>query len=195
MSEEKAERPEPRWLKPVTEYGPLAIFFAAYWYGDLMLATKAVVVATVIALAISYGIARRIPIMPLVTAIIVVIFGGLTILLADETFIKMKPTIVQLLFAGVLLGGIALGRQPLKLVLSGAITMRDAAWRTLTLRFALFFLVMAGVNEIVWRTQSTDFWVNFKVFGLLGITLLFSLSQAPFIARENTAAEKEGGAG
>ncbi len=190
-AENNGKKPEPKWLRPLTEYGPLAAFMGAYWYSDLMLATQAVVVATILALALAYLIARRVPMLPLVTAGLVVVFGGLTLWLKDETFIKMKPTIVQLLFAVILFGGLALGRHPLRLVLKGALTMGDAAWRTLTVRFGLFFIVMAVVNEAVWRTQSTDFWVNFKVFGILGLTLLFSFSQAPFIARATAEAEAD----
>ena len=121
--------------------------------------------------------------MPLVTAAVVGIFGGLTLWSGDEIFIKMKPTIAQLLFAAVLLGSLAIGRPVLKPLLGAAWPMDDLGVRRLSQRFAVFFLVMAALNEAVWRTQSTDVWVLFKVFGLLGLTLLFSVSQVPLMTR------------
>ena len=181
------ETASPRWLKPTTEYGPLGAFLIAYWQAGLMPATAVLIGATAIALALSVAIARRVPMMPLVTAVIVGIFGGLTLWLEDETFIKMKPTIVQALFGIVLLGGLAFGRPLLKPLLGTSWPMTDAGWRQLTLRFGIFFFVMAGLNEIVWRTQSTDFWVGFKVFGIIGLTLLFALAQVPLMQRHHLA--------
>jgi intracellular septation protein len=121
--------------------------------------------------------------MPLVTAVVVGIFGGLTLWSGDETFIKMKPTIVQALFAIALLGGLAFGRPLLKPLLKAAWPMDETGWRRLSLRFGLFFAAMGALNEVVWRTQSTDVWVMFKVFGLLGLTLLFSIAQVPLMTR------------
>jgi intracellular septation protein len=141
-----------------------------------------------VALGLSVAVARRVPLMPLVTAGIVGVFGGLTVWLQDETFIKMKPTIVQVLFAAVLFGGLALGRPLLKPLMGAAWSMDDQGWRKLTVRFALFFLAMAALNEAVWRTQSTDFWVNFKVFGILGLTLVFAFAQTPLMRRHHLAA-------
>ena len=177
------KRPAPAWLKPVTEYGPLAVFVVAYALGDLMVATAALIAATAVALILSYAMARHIPALPLVTAIIVGIFGGLTLWLQDETFIKLKPTIVQVLFAAVLFGGLLFNKPLLKKVMGAALHMDDQGWRILTLRFAVFFLVMAGLNEVVWRTQSTDIWVGFKTFGIVGLTLVFGLCQAGVIKR------------
>ena len=176
-------RPAPRWLAPLTDYGPLAVFFAAYMLADLMTATAALMVATLAALGLSFGIARRVPVMAVVTAVIVGIFGGLTLVLHDETFIKMKPTIVQLIFAAILLAGLALGRMPLKVVMGKALELDDIGWRSLSLRYALFFVAMAALNEAVWRTQSESFWVSFKVFGLAGLTVVFTLCQMPLINR------------
>ena len=176
----------PRWLTPMTDYGPLAVFFVAYLTAGLMVATGALMVATVIALVVAYVVARHIPKMALFTAILVGIFGGLTLVLQDETFIKMKPTVVQLLFALLLLGGLALGKSPLKFVMGKALDLDDAGWRILTLRFAGFFVAMATLNELVWRTQSLDFWVTFKVFGLMGLTVLFIVAQIPFLKRHAT---------
>lgn len=183
----------PRWLAPLTDYGPLAVFFAAYLLGDLMTATAALMVATVVALVLSYAIARRVPVMAVVTAAIVGIFGGLTLILNDDTFIKMKPTIVQLIFAAVLLVGLALGRSPLKVVLGKALELDDAGWRALQLRYALFFVAMAALNELVWRTQSEDLWVTFKVFGLAALTVVFTLCQMPLINRHQLPEEPKGG--
>jgi intracellular septation protein len=184
----------PRWLKPAVDYGPLAVFFAAYVTLGLMAATAALVVASLIALALAWLMERRVPLVPLVTTVIVVIFGGLTLWLQDETFIKMKPTIVQLLFAAILLVSVLVRRPVLKSLLGPMMPpMSDAAWRQFSLRYALFFVVMAGLNELVWRTQSTDFWVTFKVFGLSGLTFLFILSQIPFVGRQARRAEAEAG--
>ena len=121
--------------------------------------------------------------MPLITAVVVGVFGGLTIYLEDDTFIKMKPTIVQVAFGVILLTGLAFGRPFLKNLMGSAWAMDDEGWRKLTFRFGVFFLVMAAINEAVWRTQTTDFWVNFKVFGIIGLTLVFAMSQAPLIGR------------
>lgn len=173
----------PAWLKPATDYGPLAVFFGVYLKYGLMPATGALMAATMMALAVSLIVARRVPLMPLITAAVVGIFGGLTLWFDDDTFIKMKPTIVQAILAAVLLGGLAFGKPLLKPVMGTAWAMDEAGWRKLTLRFAVFFLAMAGLNEIVWRTQSTDFWVNFKVFGLLGLTMAFSLAQMPLLQK------------
>jgi len=178
-----AKRAEPAWLKPTTDYGPLAVFFGVYLKWGLMPATGALIAATVVALALSLIIARRVPILAVITAVVVAVFGGLTLWFDDDTFIKMKPTIVQAIIGLILLGGLAFGRALLKPVMGTAWNMDEAGWRKLSLRFALFFIAMAVLNEIVWRTQSTDFWVNFKVFGILGLTMAFSLAQMPLLNR------------
>jgi intracellular septation protein len=172
-----------RWIKPVAEYGPLFVFFLAYLKWDLLVATAALLVATAIGLAMSLAAERRLPMMPLITAAVVAVFGGLTLWLQDEVFIKMKPTIVEALFSAVLFGGLLFRRPLLKPLLGTAWPMDDTGWHRLTLRFAVFFAAMAVLNEIVWRTQSTDFWVTFKVFGLLGLTLAFAVAQAPLMQR------------
>ena len=183
---------EPKWLKPVVDYVPLAAFFVSYKYSDdLVIATMVIMAATAMAIILSLIVARRVPIMPLVTAIIIGIFGGLTIYLQDETFIKMKPTIIQFAFALILSIGLMLKRLWLKPLFGGSIAMPDRAWRTFTLRFIGFFLASAALNEIVWRTQSTDFWVNFKVFGLMGFTALFIASQIPFMNKHAHVEDKK----
>ncbi|MFQ6018425.1 MAG: septation protein A [Kiloniellaceae bacterium] len=188
-------RTSPRLLKPAVEYGPLAVFFVSYWNFGLLTATGALMAATAAALAVSLVVSRRLPWMPLITAAVVAVFGGLTLWLEDETFIKMKPTIVQGLFSAALLGGLALGRPLLKPLLGAAWPMHETGWRRLSLRFGVFFAAMAGLNEVVWRTQSTDFWVTFKVFGLVGLTLIFAVAQAPLMARHrlrDDATDKSG---
>jgi intracellular septation protein len=185
-----AHREAPRWLQPAVDYGPLAIFFVVYVGAGLMAATAAVILASLVGLALAWTIQRRVPLIALLTAAVLGVFGGLTLWFQDETFIKMKPTIVQLLFAAILAGGLALDRPLLKPLLGRMMPpMNDAAWRRFTLRYALFFVAMALLNEVVWRTQSTDVWVTFKVFGLSGLTFLFILAQMPFIARQSRLAE------
>ncbi len=183
MPDPHPTRTAPPWLKPTVDYGPLLVFLAFYLATDLLVATAALIAVTLLALVLALWIERRVPWMPVVTAAVVGVFGGLTLWSGDETFIKIKPTVAQLLFAAVLLGSLALGRPVLKPLLGAAWPMDDLGWRRLSLRFAIFFLVMAALNEAVWRTQSTDVWVLFKVFGLFGLTMLFSLAQVPLMAR------------
>jgi intracellular septation protein len=175
------------------DIGPLAVFFITYNQADLMVATGAFMAATAVALAVNYAIERRIPKMPLVTGVVVMVFGGLTLWLADETFIKLKPTIVYAAFAIVLLGGLATGRLLLKPLFEMAFKLHDEGWRILTLRWGVFFIAMAVLNEVVWRSMSTDTWVDLKVFGFLPITLLFAMTQVPLIRR--TMIEEPEGSG
>jgi intracellular septation protein len=185
----------PQWLKPTVDYGPLAVFFCTYVLSDLMTATAALIGATGVALVLSLAVARRVPMLPLVTALIVGVFGGLTLWLDDPTFIKMKPTIVQGLFSVVLLGGLAFGRPLLSPLLATAWPMDQEGWRRLTFRFAVFFAAMAALNEAVWRTQSTDLWVYYKVFGIMGLTILFAMAQAPLMKRHHLGEDADGMAG
>ncbi|MCC6983871.1 MAG: septation protein A [Bauldia sp.] len=172
-------------LKLVLELGPLGIFFFANTRAGLFWATGLFMGAVVIALAISYALTRRLPVMPVVSGIVVLVFGGLTLWLQDETFIKMKPTIVNTLFGAILLGGLAFGRSLLGYVFDSVFRLTDNGWRTLTFRWGIFFLVLAVLNEVVWRNFSTDTWVSFKVFGIMPLTLLFTFSQLPLINRES----------
>ncbi len=170
-------------LKLALDIGPLALFFAANAKFGIFTATAVFMVAVVSALLASYAMIRQWPVMPVVTAVIVVIFGGLTLVLHDDTFIKLKPTIIYTLFGGILLGGWFLDRPVLEILFDAMFRLTPEGWRKLTLRWALFFLVMAVVNEAVWRTQSTDFWVNFKVFGFMPLTLVFAALQVPLLTR------------
>ncbi len=177
------------WLKFTLELGPLALFFLVYGRLGIFAATGVLMVAASATLAVSYAMLRRFPIMPLVTAVIVVIFGSLTLILHDETLIKIKPTALYLLFGGALFVGMAIKRPLLKILFDGALRVSEEGWRRLTWRWALFFLALAALNEIVWRTQSTDLWVKFKTFGFLPLTLVFAFAQAPLIMRHEAKGE------
>lgn len=177
-------------LKLVLELGPLALFFIAYSRLGLFAATGVMMVSVVVTLGVSYALLRRIPIMPLVTAIIVVIFGSLTFYFHDETFIKMKPTVLYLLFGGALLGGLAIDRPLLPVLFDGALSVSPEGWRKLTWRWALFFVALALLNETVWRSQTTDVWVAFKTFGIMPLTILFALAQAPLVMRYEAKGEE-----
>jgi intracellular septation protein len=178
-------------VKLAIDLGPLLIFFAAYARAGIMAATAAFMVATVVALGAAYGLTRRIPILPLVTGAIVLVFGGLTLVFADDVFIKLKPTVVNALLSAALFGGLAFKRPLLKPLFEAAFQLDAAGWRVLTFRWACFFAGLAALNEIVWRSVSTDSWVTFKVFGLLPLTLLFSVAQVPFIRRHSLEPERD----
>ncbi len=173
-------------LKLVLELGPLACFFAASYKFNLQVATGVLMVGVLVALAASYALTRRLPIMPVVTAIAVVVFGGLTFYFNNPVFIKMKPTVINAIFGSVLLGGLAFGRPLLPVVLDAALHLDAAGWRKLTLRWGVFFFFLAGLNEAVWRTQSDVFWAGFKVFGTMPITLIFALLQVPLIMKHES---------
>jgi intracellular septation protein len=177
-------------LKLALELGPLALFFIAYVRMGMFAATGVMMVSVVATLTVSYALLRRIPIMPLVTAIIVIIFGSLTFYFHDATFIKMKPTALYLLFGAALLGGLAFNRPLLPVLFDGALNVSAEGWRKLTWRWALFFFAMAALNEVVWRTQSDGVWAAFKSFGVLPLTLLFALAQAPLVMRYETKGEE-----
>ena len=169
--------------KLLIDIGPLAIFFIFYTRSGLQEAIFPLMVATVIAVIISYVLERKIPIMATMGAGIVLIFGGLTIYFNDEIFIKMKPTIINAVFAIILYGGVLLKKPLLKYLLGAALKLEEEGWRILTQRWIAFFIALAVLNEIVWRTQTTDFWVNFKVFGILPITFIFTMTQFPLIKK------------
>jgi intracellular septation protein len=194
---------EKRELAPLAklalEMGPLVVFFLVNSYGDrwfgvapdrrLFLATGIFVVAVLASLAVTWTLIRKLPVMPLVSAVVVTVFGGLTLILHDDLFIKLKPTIVNTLFGAVLVWAGLTGRNVLKLVLDSVFTLTDEGWRLLTWRWAFFFFVLAAINEIVWRTQTTDFWVAFKVWGIMPLTMVFAMAQMPLIMRHDASAE------
>jgi intracellular septation protein len=188
-------------LKLALELGPLLVFFFANargeWLverfpalgnlgGPLFVATALFMVAVGVSLVVSYWLTRKLPIMPLVSGVVVFVFGALTLWLQDEVFIKMKPTIVNTLFGGVLLGGLFFGKSLLGYVFDSAFSLDDEGWRKLTLRWGVFFFVLAVLNEVVWRGFSTDTWVAFKVWGIMPLTVLFTMSQMPLIMRHST---------
>jgi intracellular septation protein len=170
-------------FKLATELGPLLVFFIANAKFHLFVATGAFMVAVLAAMIASYVVTRHVPIMALVTGVIVLVFGTLTLVLHDETFIKVKPTIIYSLFALVLGGGLLFGRSLIAVMFDQMFNLTPQGWRSLTLRWALFFFALAILNEVVWRTQTTDFWVNFKVFGVTPLTMLFAFTQMPLIKR------------
>lgn len=187
-------------LKFALELGPLLVFFFANARGEwlietfpmlaalgqpIFVATGLFMVATAISLTISWFMLRKLPIMPLISGIVVFVFGALTLWLQNETFIKMKPTIVNTLFGTILLGGLVFGKSLLGYVFDSAFKLTSEGWRKLTLRWGIFFLFLAILNEVVWRNFSTDFWVAFKVWGTMPITIAFTLSQMPMIMRHS----------
>jgi intracellular septation protein len=169
--------------KLLIDIGPLAVFFIFYTRSGLQASILPFMVATVIAVLFSYILEKKIPIMPTVGAGIVLLFGGLTIYFDNDVFFKMKPTIINVLFAVILYGGIIINKPLLKYLLGAALKLEDTGWKILTQRWIGFFIALAVLNEIVWRTQSTDMWVNFKVFGILPITFIFTMTQFPLIKK------------
>ena len=191
-------------MKLALDIGPLLLFFfansrpalfeplirpiipAAVATGDragIFVATAVFMVAIVVALVASYVLTRRLPIMAMVSAVVVVVFGGLTLFLQDELFIKLKPTIIYVLFSTILFGGIVFGKNLLAMVFDQMFHLTPEGWRKLTIRWAIFFLVLAVLNEAVWRTQSTDTWVAFKVFGVMPLTFVFAMLQMPLLKK------------
>jgi intracellular septation protein len=191
-------------LKLALDLGPLLVFFLANtrpaWFAPVLspflspellsgphagifTATAVFIPTVLITLAIAYAMTRHLPLMPLVTAIIVVVFGGATLILQDELFIKLKPTIIYILFGVVLLGGLFFNKPLLGMVFDSVFNLTPEGWRKLTIRWALFFLVLAVLNEIVWRTQTTDTWVAFKVFGVVPLTFIFAAAQYPLLTK------------
>jgi len=199
-------------LKLALDLGPLLLFFFANakpalfepWIAPLIpdavatgeragifVATAVFMAAIVAALIVSYALTRRLPMMPLVSAVIVVVFGGATLIFQNETFIKLKPTIIYLLFAGTLFGGLIFRKPLLAMVFDQMFHLSEEGWRKLTIRWALFFVALAVLNEIVWRTQSTDTWVAFKVFGVMPLTFIFAALQYPLLMKYDASPKDE----
>lgn len=170
-------------IKLVLEIGPLFVFFIVNARADIFTGTAFFMGAMVISLALSWFLLKRIAVMPLVSGILVLAFGGLTLLFHDEMFIKLKPTIINTMFGVALLGGLFFKQTLLRYVFGDVYKLQDEGWRVLTLRWGLFFMALAVVNEVVWRTQTTDFWVAFKVWANMPITILFAASQLPVITK------------
>jgi intracellular septation protein len=204
MSAEPATSRQNPLAKLALEMGPLVLFFAANsrpeWFRPLvgavlgpeivagpkapiLIATAVFMAAMLISLAFAWFLHRKLPVMPLVTGAVVLVFGSLTLILQDDLFIKLKPTIVNTLFGTILLGGLAFGKPLLPYVLESVFHLDDEGWRKLTFRWGIFFFVLAALNEVIWRTQTTDFWVAFKVWGVMPLTILFTLAQTPMMLR------------
>jgi intracellular septation protein len=178
--------PKPRLnplLRLVLDLGPLGLFFVANSRYGIFAATATFMAAVLAALAVSYALTRHLRIMPVVTAIIVLVFGSLTLYLHDATFIKVKPTIIYALFGAVLLGGLIFNKPLLGVVFDSLFHLTDEGWRKLTLRWTVFFFALAVLNEIVWRNTSTNVWVDFKVFGVTPLVFVFATLQAPLLKK------------
>lgn len=171
------------FLKLALDIGPLVLFFIANGRFGIFTATAVFMAASLAAIAVTYAVTRHLAIMPIITAVIVLVFGGLTLILHDETFIKLKPTIIYVLFGGTLAVGLMFGKSLLGTVFDSMFHLTDEGWRKLTLRWSLFFFALAVLNEVVWRTQTTDFWVSFKLFGALPLTFVFGALQMPLIKK------------
>jgi intracellular septation protein len=181
---ETSEKPKLNpYLKLALDIGPLLVFFAANARLGIFNGTAVFMVAVVVALAISYAMTRHWPVAPVVTAVMVLVFGGLTLFLHDETFIKVKPTIIYTLFGVALLVGYLFDKPLLEIVFDSVFHITDEGWRKLTLRWAAFFFFLAVLNEVVWRTQSTDFWVSAKLFGFTPLTFIFMALQVPLLMK------------
>ena len=172
-------------MKQLFEFFPLIVFFVVYYKSDkdLYLSITAVIIATLISLVALYIKERKISTMMLVSTVILVVFGGLSIFLKNDIFFKMKPTIINALFAIILIGSTFLNKPVLKLLLNSSMKLTDQGWSLMNKLWSGFFIFLALLNEIVWRTQTTDVWVNFKVFGIMGITIIFTIVQIPFLKR------------
>ncbi len=193
-------------LKLALELGPLGVFFIANSRGaqlaemfpalgalgkPIFIATAGFMVAIAISLTVSYILTRHLPMMPMVSGVVVLVFGALTLYLQDDLFIKLKPTIVNTLFGSILLGGLFFGKSLLGYVFDSAFKLDAEGWRKLTMRWGVFFFVLALINEFVWRNFSTDFWVDFKVFGFMPITMVFTMLQLPLIQKHSLESEKK----
>jgi intracellular septation protein len=173
------------------DLGPLILFFASFEFYGIYPATAVFMVAVIAALAFGYLRERKIPPMPLFTAVLVLIFGGLTLYLKNDVFIKMKPTVLYAFFGLLLLGGLAFNRLFIKTVFAEAFDLSETGWRWLTWRWGLFALSLAVLNEIVWRNFSTAIWVDFKVWGIMPLIFLFALAQTPFVLKHQIEEKKE----
>ena len=180
-----------KWLRYAVDYAAVVVFALVYFLGgrDFMKATVAIVITSVIALLIGLIVERRIAWLPLFVGAMAALFGGLTLIFHDTRILKIKPTVINLILAGVLFGGLALKRNPLKMLLGEALTLPDEVWRKLTVRFGLLYVVLAIVNIVIWRTQSEATWVLFKTFGLEVMTLVFSLTQLPLLLKHMDASD------
>lgn len=182
------------WIRTAVDFGGLVAFFIGYLVThSLVTAAWWLVAGSAIAIVVGFVVEKRLAPMPLISGVLALVFGTLTVVFKDPIFLKLKPTITMTLFGVVLLGGLLARKNFLKMLMGSELAMSEAVWRTFTLRYGLFFFAIAILNEVIWRTQSEQVWATFKVFGILGLTLLFSLSQGPLIMKGMKEAEKAGG--
>lgn len=183
----------PRKITPLQrlglDLGPLLIFFIAFEWGGIFFATAAFMAAILAALGIGYMCERRLSPMPLLTAVLVIVFGGLTLFLKNDTFIKMKPTVLYAGFGLTLLGGLFFKRVFVKYVFAAAFELSEEGWRKLTIRWGVFFLLLAALNECIWRSMTTAAWVKFKVFGIIPLIMIFALAQMPLVMKHEIEAQ------
>ncbi|MFZ4689912.1 MAG: septation protein A [Polymorphobacter sp.] len=190
MSDSRPRKKLPTALKLALDFGPLLVFFAANKFGGVFTATAAFMVATLLAMGVSLWKTKHIPPMLIFTGLIVAVFGGLTLWLQDESFIKLKPTMIYGVFASILLFGMATKRPYLQLVLGEALPTLDVrGWQKLTRNWALFFIALMGANEVARQMLTTDQWVNFKVWGVTAATFLFAIAQTPLLAKHGAVEE------
>ena len=180
----------PQIRRLALDLGPLLIFFAGFKYLGIYGATAVFMAAVFVALGLDYVLEKRLSPMPLFTAVLVLIFGGLTLYLKNDIFLKMKPTVLYAFFGAVLLGGLSVNRLFIKYVFAQAFELDEPGWRQLTWRWGLFFIVLAILNEAVWRNASTDTWVNFKTWGIIPLIFLFALAQTPFVMKHHVEPDK-----
>ena len=173
------------YVKLFFEVTPLIIFFVVNSYYGIYKATLFFMISSIIAVPIAWYIDRKIPWMPIITGLFILFFGGLTLFFHDDNFIKFKPTIINIIFAFILLIGLKFNKLFLRMAMSKAFELSEETWKKLTIRWSSFFIFLAFINEVVWRTQSTDFWVSFKVFGILPLTLIFAVLQLPLITKDS----------
>ena len=190
MSEMSKQRQSPL-LKLALDLGPLILFFAAFKFGGIYIATAVFMAASLVSLGIGYARTRKISPMPLITAIIVVVFGGLTLYLKNDTFIKMKPTVLYAIFGAILLGGLAFNRLFIKAVFAQAFELDEVGWRKLTWRWSFFAFALAALNEIIWRNFPTNIWVDFKVWAIIPLIMLFALAQTPLVMKHEIGKKDE----
>ncbi|HVY52660.1 MAG TPA: septation protein A [Devosia sp.] len=190
MAESAGDKDEVKWaelrpqlIKMALELGPLVVFFIVNARADIFAGTAWFMGAMVISLILSWLLLKKVALMPLVTGVVVLIFGGLTLWLHDDTFIKMKPTVINSLFGAVLLIGLLFRLSLLRYVFGDVYKLKPEGWTVLTLRWGLFFFFLAALNELVWRTQSTDFWVAFKVWATMPLTVIFAAMQLPVLSK------------
>ena len=179
----------PQIRKLLLDMGPLFLFFAAFQFAGIFVATSMFMVAAVLSVAVGWHLEKKLSPIPLITAILVLIAGGLTLYLRNDVFIKMKPTVLYVIFGATLLGGLRFNRLFIKYVFAEAFDLTEQGWRGLTWRWGIFFLTLAALNEAVWRNTTTANWVSFKVWGIVSLIFLFALAQTPFLLRHHNDPE------